>query len=220
MTGPRVVITGGPKVGKTTTAMRLSAALDVPVRHTDDVKHLQWSEASEVVATWLGGPGPWIVEGVATMRAARKWLEAHPHGRPFDLLVVLLEPKLPLTPGQDAMGKGLHTVLEKIRAELVARGVDIVEATEVTTQQIQEGTAAPPILTPEQRARARELIDKHGVSPAAAQAQVLDGDAVEALADTQRTCEGCGTVAHVPRLLERWQCLTCGRVHAPQLAKP
>jgi len=72
---------------------------------------------------------------------------------------------------------------------------------------------APPILTPEQRARARELIDRHGVSPAAAQAQVLEGtDSLEALTDTPRTCE-CGTVAHVPKHQTRWTCTRCGRRH-------
>ena len=95
------------------------------VRHTDHLIHLGWSEASAAAALWFDTPGPWVVEGVAAPRALRKWLAAHPEGKPCDVLIVLTEPHEPLTPGQAAMAKGCETVLREVRGELERRGVEI-----------------------------------------------------------------------------------------------
>ena len=95
------------------------------IRHTDHLIHLGWSEASAAAALWLDVPGPWIVEGVAAPRALRKWLAAHPDGRPCDVLIVLPEPRAVLTPGQVTMTKGCVTVLREIWSELERRGVEI-----------------------------------------------------------------------------------------------
>jgi hypothetical protein len=120
----RVVVGGGPRVGKSTLAHKL-AADGRPVRCSDQAMTLGWSEASEHVATWLDAPGPWIVEGVAVARALRKWIAAHPEGRPCDLLLWSSTPRAERTPGQVTMGKGCETVLAEIRDELHARGVRV-----------------------------------------------------------------------------------------------
>jgi hypothetical protein len=120
----RVIIGGGPRVGKSTLARRLSAGGRL-VRCTDEAAEMGWSEASENVATWLDAPGPWIVEGVAVARALRKWLAAHPTGAPCDVLYWSTAPRADRTPGQVTMGKGCETVLAEIRFELLARGVTI-----------------------------------------------------------------------------------------------
>ncbi|HEY0194873.1 MAG TPA: hypothetical protein VGC42_27360, partial [Kofleriaceae bacterium] len=79
----RILITGGPRTGKTTLAGALEVELlaqrgagPAPaVRHTDDMieqtKHLGkdgWSEASRLASLWLDAHGPWIIEGVAASR--------------------------------------------------------------------------------------------------------------------------------------------------------
>ncbi len=121
----RAVIIGGPKVGKTTYARSMPG----PVRHTDDIIGSfgddGWSQESEAVAGWFDLPGPWTVEGVTTARALRKWLAAHPTGKPCDVVVWLGRPNVERTKGQEVMAKSVATVLTDIRAELVRRGVEI-----------------------------------------------------------------------------------------------
>lgn len=129
----RAVIIGGPKVGKTT----YSRTMPGPVRHTDDIIGSfgddGWSKESEAVAGWFDLPGPWTVEGVTTARALRKWLAAHPTGKPCDVVVWLDRPDVEPTKGQDAMAKSVRTVFAEILPELERRGVRVVDP-EWTTQ--------------------------------------------------------------------------------------
>lgn len=119
----RIVIIGGPKVGKTTTADRdYDPAL---VKHTDDTVKMGWSEASTHVATWLDEPGPWVIEGVAAVRALRKWLASHSTGKPCDEVRVLTKPRVPRSPGQMAMAASHSTIWSEVRGELRRRGVTI-----------------------------------------------------------------------------------------------
>jgi adenylate kinase family enzyme len=129
----RVCITGGPRTGKTTRALRVLERLVEPTRvlHTDDlIERLArepdgWSKASAEVATWFDAPGPWVIEGVAVPRALRKWLAAHRDGKPCDSVLLLERAWFPLSPGQTSMTKGLLTVWDQIIGELAARGVTI-----------------------------------------------------------------------------------------------
>ena len=122
----RVLITGGPKTGKTTLAKQLGAVYGEPL-HTDYlIGRLDWSEASAKVAEWMQEPAPWIIEGVAVPRALRKWLAANPTGKPADKVIFLGKPWHELSPGQLAMTKGLVTVWKEVVGELVARGVELV----------------------------------------------------------------------------------------------
>lgn len=116
-----LVIVGGPKTGKTT----LADSLGKTVRHTDElIGQLPWSEASEQVSHWFGEPGEWVVEGVSTARAIRKWLLRE--SGPFPAgIVFIAEPKVPLIAGQEAMAKGVQTVWDQIVPELERRNTDI-----------------------------------------------------------------------------------------------
>lgn len=127
MPEPRICIAGSPRTGKTFLATRMGELLRLKPLHTDDlIGHLEWSDASLEVSRWMGLPAPWVIEGVAVPRALRKRLAASPD-RPCDVLVLLSNPWEQLTSGQIAMGKGIRTVLEQIRPELRARGVEIVD---------------------------------------------------------------------------------------------
>lgn len=124
---PRVLIVGGPGTGKSTLAHRIGPA--ERVRSTDElVGVLEWSEVSVEVALWLCEPGPWVIEGVATARALRKWLAASP-GTALDVVVVLTgQPFVELTKGQAAMNKGVSTVWNEIVIDVLKRGARVINA--------------------------------------------------------------------------------------------
>jgi hypothetical protein len=146
----RVVLVGGPETGKSLLAHRADPE-QRRTRCTDElVGVLEWSEASAEVATWFDEPGPWIIEGVATARALRKWLRAHPDQR-FDAVIVLMsKPFGERSKGQVAMAKGVVTVWNEIGPLLVQRGALVLKhdgtpqgnATAAPAAPAHEGAAA------------------------------------------------------------------------------
>jgi len=120
----RVIIGGGPKAGKTTFA---NSFMGVAIKHTDSLMgKMNWSAVSEQIASdWMQHEGPWVIEGVAVVRAIRKWLKAHPEGKPCDILYYLNSPHVPLSTAQESMRKGCLSVWREIQDELTKRGVDI-----------------------------------------------------------------------------------------------
>jgi len=119
----RVVIVGGPKTGKTTMAVGLCAPVTI---HTDhDMAAGDFSAQSAAVAQQLDRQTPYVMEGVTAVRALRKWMQAHPEGKPCDTVVRLTRPHTALTPGQASLAKGCDTVFREIEPELRRRGVVI-----------------------------------------------------------------------------------------------
>jgi broad-specificity NMP kinase len=133
-----IAIAGGPLSGKTTLGEELGLTSGTPLLRTDDLAGfrwchrtqrrmatVEWSAVSEAAAARiLTATGDLIVEGVAVGRALRKVL-GYTTGRPIDRLIILTKAHEPLTPAQDAMRKGVWTVLAAIEMELRARGVEI-----------------------------------------------------------------------------------------------
>lgn len=96
---------------------------------------LGWSESSLEVARWLDSEGPLLIEGVAVMRALRKWMKKNASGKPIDKLVLLTNPPFAAhSSGQASMAKGIETVTDEILGDLVARGVR-VQFLDVTREQ-------------------------------------------------------------------------------------
>lgn len=122
----RICIIGGPRTGKTTLASTLDNVL-----HTDDlIGQFDWSGVSEFVASdWLARSGPWVIEGVAVVRALRKWLSANAAGMPCERVFVLSEPLEELSKGQAAMSKGHEKIWQEVRPLLLARGVAVQPGT-------------------------------------------------------------------------------------------
>lgn len=120
----RICIIGGPRTGKTTLSGTMSNVL-----HTDDlIGQFDWSGVSEHVATdWLARPGPWVIEGVAVVRALRKWLAANADGVPCERVIVLTKPLVELSNGQASMAKGHEKVWQEVQPLLLARGVAVQE---------------------------------------------------------------------------------------------
>jgi broad-specificity NMP kinase len=121
----RIAVIGPPRAGKTTLAEAMSAELGVRVLHTDDlIDKLEWSAASEHVASvWFAEPDPWIIEGVAVVRALRKWLAANAHGKPCDKIIALSKSWVSLTNRQAGMASGCASIWGAVRGPVLARGV-------------------------------------------------------------------------------------------------
>lgn len=121
----RFIIAGGPNTGKTTAAKALAKEHGIKtVRNTDELLELGWSEASKAVADWMSEPGDWIIEGVVTPRAMRKWMVENPN-KAFaknTQVLLLTEPFKPQSKGQMSMAKGAMTVYGEIEKELKKRG--------------------------------------------------------------------------------------------------
>ena len=120
----RLIVIGSPRTGKTTYCNRFPQHI---VRHTDDTMHMKWSDASAEVASWFDAPGPWVIEGVSTARALRKWLAAHPDGKPCDEIILMRTRYSATKPGHESMSKGVWTVFDDLEQELANRGVAIKE---------------------------------------------------------------------------------------------
>jgi hypothetical protein len=123
----RIVIIGPPKAGKTTLGRSMADETGVQLRHTDDlISELDWSGCSERIATdWFAEPGPWIIEGVAAVRALRKWLAANGQGTPCDEIIALSKSWVPLTNRQAGMASACAGIWGTVRGQLGARGVTI-----------------------------------------------------------------------------------------------
>jgi dephospho-CoA kinase len=123
----RIVIVGPPKAGKTTLGRDLAESSGAQLRHTDDlIGELDWSGCSERIASeWFAQPGPWIIEGVAAVRALRKWLVGNREGRPCDQVITLSKSWVSLTPRQAGMASACAGIWGSIRGAVQARGVAI-----------------------------------------------------------------------------------------------
>jgi len=100
----RILVVGGPNVGKSTLAASIS---DRPVYNTDSTKDLPWSEQASVWVQKLKDEESYVLEGVQAARALRGGLEA-------DLVVYLTQAKAPQTERQQALDKGIATIMKGV----------------------------------------------------------------------------------------------------------
>ena len=127
----RVILVGGPRTGKSTYARKLRGE-GVPTYCADPrslvkdpeggvsylPESLDWSGASQFVADeWFRMEGDWCVEGVATVRALRKFLAS---GEKLDAEIVVFRDQYEdavTMPGQRALHKGVNTIWEEIEEQ-------------------------------------------------------------------------------------------------------
>lgn len=142
----RIAIAGVPRSGKSTYGLQLAQATKYPLTHADDFIAMGWSEASAEVARRLVTPGPYVIEGVAVMRALRKALEYGP-GMPCDRLHWFGEPRQAFTKGQASMAAADTKRFAELRPELEQRGVVIVLGAGAVVAAPAQKPAPPPVAT-------------------------------------------------------------------------
>lgn len=135
----RLVIAGGPRVGKSILAEKL-AREGVRYHHGEELKDRpewagltkseKWAAGSLLASHWLDEPGPWLCENVAMPRALRKWLARNPEGKPTDAALWLAHPVAARKRGQHVMAVGCATVWRQVAPALRDRGVVVLEAEE------------------------------------------------------------------------------------------
>lgn len=125
----RIVITGGPRCGKTTYTEFLSV-LDpsVPVFATDSLIGKEWSEVSDTIAhDWLRNGEGFIIEGCRAAHGLRKFISENPGEKPCDTVFIMQHPVAEQSKGQKSFAKSVNTVLGDILDDLEELGVDIIE---------------------------------------------------------------------------------------------
>lgn len=118
----RFLVVGYPRSGKSSFARAIGRALRVEPIATDQVMGLGWSEASEAASNWFDRKGPLVIEGVAGLRALRKWLLRNsrmrtPQPMPIDRLIFLrrqLDPDS-MKRGLVSMSYGIDTTFKKMQ---------------------------------------------------------------------------------------------------------
>jgi hypothetical protein len=149
---PRIVVLGGPRTGKTTYATKLAKQLGVHLGSTGKrteqedglvstdnyMKRANWATLPDVIIKDLKDREDWVLEGTQAARVLRRWLKASPDEPKVDKVLVFGKPWVARTPGQEAMAKGVRTILRDLQPLLDKAGIEVEHMT-------------PPELTPEER---------------------------------------------------------------------
>ncbi len=126
----RVVLVGGPRTGKSIVAAIAGERYGRVVMWADGlIGECAWSELSLRVSMRFDEPGPWIIEGTATVRALRKWL-ANNDGQLDAHVIYMPTPVQVQSEGQAAMSKAVNTIYEEIRSDLLKRSLGVIDLRE------------------------------------------------------------------------------------------
>ena len=147
----RIVVIGGPRTGKTTYATKLArefgAHLASTGKRTPDesglvstdnyMRRANWGTLPDVVLKDLKDRDNWVLEGTQAARVLRRALKEDPSFK-VDKVLVFNRPWVTRNGGQEAMAKGVRTILKDMAPLLKKAGIEVEHMT-------------PPELTPEER---------------------------------------------------------------------
>lgn len=124
---PRIVICGGPRVGKTSLAQRLAQESGLPVVSTDNFIGVPWGSVPETVILSVKYAEDWILEGIQATRVLRKWLQTAPLEARITVVHYLKTPVVARTKKQDSTAKAVASVLDSIRRDLQTLRIPVIE---------------------------------------------------------------------------------------------
>lgn len=133
----RVAILGGPRTGKTTYATRLAKSAGVKltstgkrsadaVVHTDSFIADGWDAIPANVIAKLEGETDFVLEGCQAARVLRRWFSQDPEAPKLERVVIFTKPHVKRSGGQEAMAKGIRTVIDGLLPALHKAKVQVV----------------------------------------------------------------------------------------------
>lgn len=140
---PRIVVIGGPRTGKTTYATKLAKELGVHLASTGKrteaecglvstdnwMKKASWNDLPDHVIRDLQARESFVLEGTQAARVLRRWLRDTPDQPKLDKVLVFNRPWVKRNGGQEAMAKGVKTVLRELLPLLQRAGVTVEHMT-------------------------------------------------------------------------------------------
>ncbi len=130
----RIAICGGPRTGKSTYASKLAQELGIELFSTgkkalvatDNFMGVGWANVPRLVMERLSELDDWILEGTQATRVLRHWYRTAPETLKLDRVHFFEQPWVIRNGGQNAMAKGVRTIWQEVRPELIRRGIPIL----------------------------------------------------------------------------------------------
>lgn len=150
----RIVVIGGPRTGKTTYATKLAKQYGVHLGSTGKrteqedglvstdnyMKRANWKTLPDVVIKDLKDRDSFVLEGTQAARVLRRWLKESPKEAKIDKVLVFNRPWVTRNTGQEAMAKGVRTILRDMEPLLREAGIEVEHMTppEMTADEWRE----------------------------------------------------------------------------------
>ena len=119
----KIIVCGGPLTGKTTIAKKIAEQHNYTLLQTDDLMDMEWSAASEAASHWFDRDENLVIEGVAAVRALRKWLNRNERKKMDAIVLLLTKPMDKQSNGQASMSTAIGTIWSEVEDELRIRRI-------------------------------------------------------------------------------------------------
>ena len=127
MGAKRILVAGGPGVGKTALARKIAAQTGLPLLHADEeLWHLGDDGAQEKLVALFERPA-WIIEGGVVVSALQRWLREHEADAsvPVDTVFWGSHPRRELSPDEELLLRAIGRVWKMTMPIVTARGATV-----------------------------------------------------------------------------------------------